>query len=61
MKAMAALKARGGRRIPSGYLQPEEAQALDELIKAGYAASPLAVMKSALLDAHKKVKRLKNS
>ena len=60
IKSMATLKAKGGRRIPSGYLQPSEAQALEELLSNGYAASPLAVVKAALLDAHKKVKRSKN-
>jgi len=33
---------------------------LEELLSNGYAASPLAVVKAALLDAHKKVKRSKN-
>ena len=56
-RANAALVARGGQRMPAGYLQPSEAQALAELVAAGYAASPVAVIKAALLDALKKIKR----
>lgn len=56
-RANAALLARGGRRMPAGYLQPPEAQALDTLISAGYADSPLAVIRTALLDAYRKVQR----
>jgi hypothetical protein len=49
--------AAGGRRMPSGYLKPDDAQILSELIEAGYATSPLAVITSALRDAHKKINR----
>ena len=57
-KANAALVARGGRRMPAGYLQPDVTQALQDLIKSGYAASPVAVINAAILDAQKKVKRM---
>jgi len=53
----ARLIAAGGRRMPSGYLQPGDARILLELINAGYAPSPLAVITSALRDAHKKMSR----
>ena len=52
-----ALLARGGRRVPSGYFQPATALALSELVAAGYAPSPLAVICAALLDAQRKVKQ----
>ena len=47
----AALKERGGRRMPNGYLQPGAAQALAQLVADGYAASPVAVISKALLSA----------
>ena len=53
-RAQTALVARGGRRIPSGYLQPDAAQALESLVQAGYAASPVAAISAALLDAQKR-------
>jgi len=53
----ARVLAAGGRRMPSGYLQPGDARILAELISAGYAPSPLAVITSALRDAHKKMSR----
>lgn len=56
-RAQSALVARGGRRMPNGYLQPDAAQALETLVKAGYAASPVAAISTALLDAQRKVKR----
>jgi len=43
--------ARGGQRMPGGYLQPDDAQALRELVAMGYAASPLAAICKALQDA----------
>jgi len=49
--------AAGGRRMPSGYLQPDDARILAELIESGYAMSPLAVITTALRDAHKKINR----
>ncbi len=54
-RAEAALKERGGRRIPGGYLQPDAAQALESLVQSGYAASPVAVISTALLDAQRKL------
>lgn len=56
-RANAALVARGGRRIPDGHLQPDAAQALADLVAAGYGASPMACIAAALLDAQKKVQR----
>jgi len=56
-KAEATLKERGGRRMPSGYLQPDAAQALVDLVLAGYGKSPLAVISAALLDARRKISR----
>jgi hypothetical protein len=53
-----ALIARGGRRMPAGYLQPSDAQILRELVDNGYAPAPVACIVAALRDAHKKVKRL---
>jgi hypothetical protein len=49
--------AAGGRRMPSGYLQPDDARILSELVDSGYAKSPLAAITSALRDAHKKISR----
>ena len=43
--------------MPSGYLQPDDARILAELIESGYAMSPLAVITTALRDAHKKINR----
>lgn len=57
IKANKALLAKGGRRMPGGYLQPDAAQALADLVASGYAPSPLAAIVAALHDAHKKVKR----
>ncbi|MEP6587152.1 MAG: GIY-YIG nuclease family protein [Polaromonas sp.] len=57
-KSNAALIARGGRRIPDGYLQPHEAQALAELLAAGYAQSAAGVVARALLDAQKGLKKV---
>ena len=56
-RAEASLKERGGRRMPNGYLQPDAAQALDDLVTNGYALSPVAAISAALLDARKKAKR----
>lgn len=57
LRANAALLARGGRRMPGGYLQPDAAKALNELVEAGYAPSPLAVIVAALFDARRKIDR----
>lgn len=54
-KANAKLIALGGRRMPSGYLQPEVNAALEALIDSGYAGSPVAAISQALIDAHKKI------
>ena len=54
LRANAALIDRGGRRMPSGYLQPDVASALQALIDSGYAQSPVAVINRAILDAYKK-------
>ena len=56
-RAEASLKERGGRRMPNGYLQPDAAKALDDLVATGYALSPVAAISAALLDARKKAKR----
>ena len=56
-RANRALIERGGRRMPGGYLQPDAAQQLEELLEAGYASSPVAVIATALRDAHKKILR----
>ena len=40
---------RGGRRMPSGYLQPDAAAALQKLVDCGYAPSPVSVISKALL------------
>ncbi|MEP6587151.1 MAG: hypothetical protein ABJA84_00135 [Polaromonas sp.] len=56
-KCKAELVARGGKRMPTAMLQPHEAQALADLVASGYASSPAAVFRAALLDAHKKIKR----
>lgn len=48
---------KGGRRMPDGMLQPEAAQALDDLVAAGYAPSRVAVISTALLDARRKLGR----
>lgn len=56
-RSESSLKERGGRRMPNGYLQPEAAKALDDLVANGYALSPVAAISAALLDARKKAKR----
>lgn len=60
-RSESALKQRGGRRMPNGMLQPDAAQALADLVAAGYAASPVAVISAALLDAQKKVLSMQKS
>ena len=57
-RAQAALVARGGRRI-GGYLQPDAAQALESLVASGYARSSVAAISTALLDAQRKITRVK--
>lgn len=48
-RARIALVKRGGRRMPSGYLQPDAAAALHKLVACGYAPSPVAAISKALL------------
>ena len=55
----AALVARGGRRIPGGYLQPEAAQALADLTQAGYGKNKVDIVSRALLDAQRRLKKAK--
>ena len=50
-KSEAALRKRGGRRLPGGSLQPDAAQALDALLAAGYAPSATAAISRALIEA----------
>ena len=61
-RSQAALVARGGRRI-GGYLQPEAAQALQELMDAGYgknrARTAAAVIDRALVEARGRIKKSK--
>ena len=58
-KSEDALKERGGRRMPNGYLQPDAWQALQELVKADYAKSASAAINQALIDAKKRLKKCK--
>ena len=48
-RARAALLERGGKRIPTGYLQPDAAAALQKLVDCGYAPSPVAAISKALM------------
>ena len=48
-RARAALVERGGKRIPTGYLQPDAAAALQKLVDCGYAPSPVAAISKALM------------
>lgn len=43
--------------MPSGMLKPDAAQALAQLLTAGYADSEAGVIAAALLDAKKKMER----
>lgn len=56
-KARQKLTEAGGRRLPTGYLQPPAAAALDALLSAGYAPSVVGVISQALLDAQRKIGR----
>lgn len=56
-KARAKLLQDGGRRLPTGYLQPDAAAALDALLAADYAPSATGVISAALLDAQRKIER----
>ena len=61
-RAQAALVARGGRKLNMA-LQPDAAQALQELMDAGYgknrARTAAAVIYRALLEAHGRMKKAK--
>lgn len=59
-RAEASLRERGGRRMPDGHLQPDAAHALADLVASGYAASPVAAISAALLDAQRKIGRSKS-
>lgn len=52
-RSQAALAARGGRRLHVS-LQPEVAQALDDLVASGYAHTASAVIAKALMQAARK-------
>jgi hypothetical protein len=56
-KSIKSLLERGGKRLPSGYLQPEDAVKIDSLVKSGYASSHLGVVVCAVRDAYKKISR----
>ena len=58
-RSNAALLARGGRRIPGGYLQPDAARALEALAQAGYGKNQVDVVSRALVDAQRKITRVK--
>ena len=47
----------GGKRLPTVYLQPEAAKALQALLDASYAPTVAGVVSQALLDAARKVAR----
>ena len=53
------LKDKGGARIPSGYLTPEQAQQVADLLASGYASTQSGVVVSAIRDAHRKMQRSK--
>jgi hypothetical protein len=44
----ARLVAKGGRRVPGGFLQPGDARILNALLAVGYEETPQAVMVKAL-------------
>jgi hypothetical protein len=56
-KARAALIERGGRQVPPIYLQPEAANALQELLDSQYAGSTVAAISKALIDACKNMQQ----
>jgi hypothetical protein len=58
-KAREKLLQEGGRRLPTGYLQPDAAAALDALLSAGYAPTATGVIAASLLDAQRKITRRK--
>ena len=47
----------GAVRMPGGLLQADAAQALAELLDAGYAEGKTAVISKALIAAHKRLKK----
>lgn len=58
-RSNAALLARGGRRIPGGYLQPAAAQALADLAQADYGKNQVDIVSRALLDAQRRISKAK--
>lgn len=56
-QARERLVAAGGRRLPTCYLQPEAAAALDALLAAGYGSTVAGVLSAALMDAQRKISR----
>lgn len=48
----------GGRRAPDGILPKDVAEALDALIKSGYATTSIGAVSKALLDAQKRLKKV---
>lgn len=56
-KSRERLVAAGGRRLPTCYLQPDAAAALDALLAAGYGSTVAGVLSAALLDAKRKISR----
>ena len=47
----------GGKRLPTVYLQPDAAKALQALLDAKYAPTVSGIVSQALLDAARKVAR----
>ena len=47
----------GAERLPGGLLKPNVAQALKELLDAGYATGKTAVISRAILEARKRLKK----
>lgn len=58
-RSNAALLARGGRRIPGGYLQPEAAKALAALAQVGYGKNQVDIVSRALVDAQRRISKAK--
>ena len=56
-KSRQKLTEAGGKRLPTVYLQPETAKALQTLLDAQYAPTVSGVVSQALLDAARKVAR----
>lgn len=50
--------AQGGRRAPDGILSADVAQALDYLVRSGYATTAIGAVSNALLDAQETWKKV---